>query len=481
MCPTTGFRHEVVAAIPSICPANDPGRTEDRKNDSAYCPRLEVIMEPDAQLSAHFRTITGLAWECMRCRGTGARLRIYSSTAFNGGLYVAEIPQPGVDLGHIKLLCSSCWGGMLQWNAQLGFDIHTHAATEPCDAQCLTRQKGRMLQFASLKGIERRRGFEIIKAIDGQPRVNGTQIIFACRLGYFCEGGSARQMYYESIADPSELGRQVALNEKRRWAGIPFYSLDSHLVAVEWFESSYQAANGDISLPERGEKSIGLHCIAIEGYDPATETFRFWNSWGAAWGDRGYGEISLDYMRRYYHEAFVMRRARWGPASAKSDRMEKAKDDPKELRRIWTIENPRFRFLVRGRGRSIEVTQYDTISPTFDSPVACIELKTGFGLRIGWMFIRHSIGSSKYSEITELYIWPVYRRMGLGKWLESAAVQEARNHGSSEIRLLMNEAEGVIGPPRAAARKFATACGYAIWWRNTVAPRACATGTKTIE
>lgn len=438
-------------------------------------------MDPNVQLAGHFRAITGLTWECMECHKTDTRLRAYSSTVLIGSLYVAEIPQPGVDRENMKLLCNSCWGRMLQWNAQLGFDIHTHADTQPCDGHCLTRQKGRMLQFASLAGVERRRGFQIIKAIDGQPRVNGTQIIFACRLGYFCGGGYARQMYYESIADPSEVARQVALNEKRRWYGIPLYSLDSHLMAMEWFESSYQAPYGRILLPVPGEKSIGLHCVAIEGYDPTTETFRFWNSWGAVWGDRGYGEISLDYVRRYHHETFVTRRARWGPSPAKSGRIEKANRDPKELRRIWINENPRYRYLERGRGRAIEITQYDTISPTFDSPVSCIELKTGFGLRIGWMFLRHSTGSSKYSEITELYVWPVYRRMGLGKWLESTAVQEAQNQGSSEIRLLMNEAEAVIGPPRAAARKFAMACGYTIWWRNTIAPRAHATCTKTIE
>ena len=58
-----------------------------QKNDSAYHPRLEVIMEPAAQMTAHFRAITGPAWKCMRCRETRARLRICSSIAnFNGAL-----------------------------------------------------------------------------------------------------------------------------------------------------------------------------------------------------------------------------------------------------------------------------------------------------------------------------------------------------------------------------------------------------------
>lgn len=436
-------------------------------------------MEPDPRLAAHFRAITGLEWKCKRCGKISNRLRVYSLSTVGGDLYIAEIPQAGVDLEQAQLLCDSCWGKMLQWKAQLGFDIHTHAVTEVCDAHCLTRRNGRMLQYASLARVERRRGFELIKAIDGQPRVNGTQIIFGCRLRYFC-GRHARQMYYESIADPSEVARQVALKEKLRWYGVPYPMLDFHLMAVEWFESSYKAPGGIISMPTPREKSVGLHAIAIEGYDAETETFGFWNSWGPGWGDRGYGKISLDYVRRYYHETFVSRRARWGPAPWKSDQIKEAGEDPKEIRRIWVVENPRFKHLMRGRPRNVEITYYYTISPTFGMPVSCIELKTGFGLRLGWLFLRHSSGGSRYSEITELYVWPFYRRMRLGSWLESAAVKEARIQGSSEIRLLMNEADCVIGPPRAAARKFATARGYNLWWRNTVAPRACATGTKSI-
>jgi GNAT superfamily N-acetyltransferase len=437
-------------------------------------------MEPNPQLVALFGRITGLKWRCERCGATTQRLRAYSLTASGGDLYVVEIPQSGVDLKYLHLLCSPCWGKMLQWNAQLGFDIHTHARTESCESNCLTRRKGRMLQYASLAKIERRRGFEIIKAIDGQPRVNGTQIIFACRAGYFQGGGYARQMYYESISDPAELGRQIASTEKLRWSGVPMYMLDSHLLAVEWFESSYAAPGGEILQPRPGEKSIGFHCIAVEGYDPETEIFRFWNSWGPNWGNWGYGRISLEYVRRYYHEAFVTRHARWGPAPAKASLLEGTKDNLKELRRVWIIENPRYRYRVRGRGRKIEIIQYYTVSPTFGDPVVCFELKTGFGLRIGWLFLRHSSVGRNYSEITELYIWPIYRRMGLGSWLESAAVDEAQIQGSSEIRLLMNEADCVIGPPRSAARKFAGARGYALRWRNTVAPKACATGIKAI-
>jgi GNAT superfamily N-acetyltransferase len=99
---------------------------------------------------------------------------------------------------------------------------------------------------------------------------------------------------------------------------------------------------------------------------------------------------------------------------------------------------------------------------------------------MAWTFIRHWPGAARYSEITELYVWPLYRRMHFGAELESQAVELARAQGSSEIRSLMNEADSIVGPPRAAAREFAKACGYDLRWRTTVGPRARMTSVKSI-
>lgn len=45
---------------------------------------------------------------------------------------------------------------------------------------------------------------------------------------------------------------------------------------------------------------------------------------------------------------------------------------------------------------------------------------------------------------------------------------------------MMNEADAVLGPPRAAARSFAQSVGYKWKWRQDVAPRRPATAFKTI-
>jgi len=70
--------------------------------------------------------------------------------------------------------------------------------------------------------------------------------------------------------------------------------------------------NGEIPLPGAGETPIALHALVVAGYDddkeirnsaviPAVATrgaFRVRNSWGAGWGDLGYGWLPYDYLLR---------------------------------------------------------------------------------------------------------------------------------------------------------------------------------------
>jgi hypothetical protein len=144
-------------------------------------------------------------WTCMRCGQSFPRLRVLSvSQGSFGSLYIAELPQPGVDMEHIQLLCSSCWPHMLMWNARRGFDIHTHAYTAVCDRSCLTKTIGRRAQNMALRSLisDSKQMFFLCKEIDGQPRVNGTCTIMGCRVGFFINAPANRQYCYESIANP---------------------------------------------------------------------------------------------------------------------------------------------------------------------------------------------------------------------------------------------------------------------------------------
>lgn len=69
------------------------------------------------------------------------------------------------------------------------------------------------------------------------------------------------------------------------------------VIGVSVFESFYQGdQTGLIPLPSQNEPFLGGHAILLVGYDDATNTFKFRNSWGPSWGHRGYGYLPYSYV-----------------------------------------------------------------------------------------------------------------------------------------------------------------------------------------
>jgi C1A family cysteine protease len=53
---------------------------------------------------------------------------------------------------------------------------------------------------------------------------------------------------------------------------------------------------------ENGTFECYGHAVLLTGYDTKRKVFYFKNSWGEKWGDKGYGEISFDYINSYSDE-----------------------------------------------------------------------------------------------------------------------------------------------------------------------------------
>lgn len=53
---------------------------------------------------------------------------------------------------------------------------------------------------------------------------------------------------------------------------------------------------GNIPYPEKGDKVVGGHAVAAVGYDDKKKLIRIRNSWGASWGDKGYGTLPYSYV-----------------------------------------------------------------------------------------------------------------------------------------------------------------------------------------
>jgi C1A family cysteine protease len=54
---------------------------------------------------------------------------------------------------------------------------------------------------------------------------------------------------------------------------------------------------GIIPMPDlKKEPLFGYHAVLLIGYDDTSRTFKFQNSWGVNWGDKGYGYFPYDYI-----------------------------------------------------------------------------------------------------------------------------------------------------------------------------------------
>ena len=64
----------------------------------------------------------------------------------------------------------------------------------------------------------------------------------------------------------------------------------------ESFEAALVTKTGVVPMPKKGERVLGGHAVMAVGYNDDTNYFIVRNSWGAAWGDRGYFRMPYAYL-----------------------------------------------------------------------------------------------------------------------------------------------------------------------------------------
>jgi C1A family cysteine protease len=62
------------------------------------------------------------------------------------------------------------------------------------------------------------------------------------------------------------------------------------------FESAEVGATGIVPMPQPSETVVGGHAVVCVGYDDSRQAFIIRNSWGAAWGEVGYGFMPYAYQ-----------------------------------------------------------------------------------------------------------------------------------------------------------------------------------------
>jgi len=78
------------------------------------------------------------------------------------------------------------------------------------------------------------------------------------------------------------------------------------LDVFESFEGSEIAKTGKMPMPLATEQNLGGHSVLVVGYIDADSCLIVRNSWGAAWGDKGYFYMPYDYLTKYTFDYWIM-------------------------------------------------------------------------------------------------------------------------------------------------------------------------------
>jgi GNAT superfamily N-acetyltransferase len=169
-------------------------------------------------------------------------------------------------------------------------------------------------------------------------------------------------------------------------------------VALKLFEGWANPPGGVIPMPAQGQQPLtDTHLVALDSYLPQDRLFRFHNTWGESWGDRGVGYLPAEYLDKYGFECWVT----YWPEKRIESRRTKAVGDRTENR--WIVRDEWERQIY-----GFEV--WDSASVD----------------RRAWAFI---IETDDALEIEDLYVRPEFRRKGYGRLLVAKVVELARAKG----------------------------------------------------
>ena len=89
--------------------------------------------------------------------------------------------------------------------------------------------------------------------------------------------------------------RVITLDEMRTCLaeGFPFVF---GFTVYESFESQEVAQTGRVNMPAKNERQLGGHAVMAVGYDDPEKRFIVRNSWGEAWGMKGYFTMPYQYL-----------------------------------------------------------------------------------------------------------------------------------------------------------------------------------------
>lgn len=152
------------------------------------------------------------------------------------------------------------------------------------------------------------------KKIDGIPG-DGTTIRTAMKV--LKKWGVCQEKYWPYKPHQLDKPRSGAKDDARKFTVFTYarvLNLDElrmnlaqkgpGVIGVQVFKGMMDAKKGLVPMPKKGESSIGGHAICPVGYDDQKALMKFKNSWSESWGDKGYGYLPYEYIKKYMMDAW---------------------------------------------------------------------------------------------------------------------------------------------------------------------------------
>lgn len=210
--------------------------------------------------------------------------------------------SPVEDQGNLGSCTAQALVGALEF-------LELRALPSPSDKSKIANQKSKISRFRDLSRLfvyyNERAAIGTVQEDSGAMLRTGIKTLKAqgvCREGLwpyeirrftakpseacYAEAADHQVTAYQRLNTLAEMKACLAM-------GLPFvfgFAVYAHVM------SAAVARTGRIRLPGKSERMLGGHAVMAVGYQESTRMVLFRNSWGAAWGCSGYGQMPYAYL-----------------------------------------------------------------------------------------------------------------------------------------------------------------------------------------
>lgn len=263
--------------------------------------------------------------------------------------------------------------------------------------------------------------------------------------------------FYEPIESFDSLALEVLLVQKAR-------DFDLHNTAgtvgisLEVFPSIYDARGGVLKLPEEDELSIGEHHMTILGMHDS-DTLVVQNTW-SGWTTDNLGYVSREYFDCYATEGWIYRRWDYGPSEDTADALLQTSEQG-DFKELWRRKKRFGSSEAVVPNKRVKLRWFGCWSMQSERPAEVLMVELDGRIRVGFAILIHygAHGDDPpLSTLSDLFVWPNYRRVSYGRILEKFAAERSGLAGSKVISIHIWNADAVKGKDRAVS--FLRATGY---------------------